>query len=216
MGSEVRKFVSPPHVVMGAGLLRLLLRMRSTSQALLDVPAYCGRRSGMLRILEVCMPLWELVRPEWEEGRDQRVGEIREGPCVAPGSGRGRRCLAVGKRLADPGGTLGCSTRETGYQEASAGWRNHRTGESLLGGGIGLGGREAGRQGLGTRGRMRTSRGSCGVVYAAAGGARVAHARWVRSALERRELSGCFDLCRAEQSIKVSSGNDNLREALRL
>lgn len=69
------------------------------------------------------MLLWELVRPEWEGGRGQRVEEIQEGPCVAPGSGWGRRCPAVGKRPADPGGTLGCSIRETGYEEALAGWR---------------------------------------------------------------------------------------------
>lgn len=123
MGTEVRKFVNPPDVVMGAGLLRLLLRMCSTSQALLDVPACCGRRSGTSRILEGYMLLWELVRPEWEGGRGQRVEEIQEGPCVAPGSGWGRRCPAVGKRPADPGGTLGCSIRETGYEEALAGWR---------------------------------------------------------------------------------------------
>lgn len=91
-------------------------------------------------------------------GRSERVPAWR---------GCGRRCPAIGKRPADPGGTLGCSSGEIGYEEASIGWRDHETGDSLL---AGRSAWKAGRRGFGNPGKMQTPRGSAGVVCAAAGG----------------------------------------------
>ncbi|XP_044095424.1 uncharacterized protein LOC122900658 isoform X3 [Neovison vison] len=88
--------------------------MHNTSQVLPNVPAFCGRRSGTSRLLAVCMPFSELVRPEREGVRGEKDGEIRGGLCVAPRICCGRRCPAVGKRPADPGGSLGCSSGELG------------------------------------------------------------------------------------------------------
>lgn len=115
--------------------MRLLLRMCKTSQALLDSLAYRDRQSGTSTILQVSLPLRDLVRPKWEGWRGQRVRELPEDPWAAPGSCGVRSGEEAHGPRRDPWVFY---PRDWGG-EASAGRRDAGTREFVLEGGAGLG-----------------------------------------------------------------------------